>query len=248
MLVNRKKSAVPEWLVKRPIAHRGIFNNKNGVPENSLLAFQKAIDSGFPFEMDLRMLACGTFVLFHDEKLGRLTQAKGVVAGKAAYKEVKELKLLGTSEKVPTLEEMLELVLGKVPLMIELKNISRIGINGEKLLRILAKYNGEFSVHSYSSELIGWFADNAPDIPRGLVFSRFTHELFSLAVERARPKFVAFKMGHFDSAALHYCRSRHLPTIAYTVRNDGEQAVALKNCDNFIFERFIPRADGINAG
>src|SRR3954467_15277818 len=108
------------WLVRTPIAHRGLHAAGEGRPENSLAAFAHAAALGFPAELDVRLTRDGEVVVFHDRALGRLTGAAGRVEERAAA-EVRALRLLGTRERVPLLREVLDLIGGRVPLLIELK-------------------------------------------------------------------------------------------------------------------------------
>src|SRR3954466_4751370 len=108
------------WLVRTPIAHRGLHAARDGRPENSLAAFAHACALGFPAEMDVRLTRDGEVVVFHDRALERLTGASGSVDERTAA-ELRGLRLLGTAEPVPLLRDVLALVAGRVPLLIELK-------------------------------------------------------------------------------------------------------------------------------
>ena len=112
------------WIVKTPIAHRGYFGED--IPENSLAAFKQAIKHKLPIELDVTALADGTPVVFHDEKLARMTGHDGFISN-SSLADIANLKLQGTKEKIPTFAEVLELVDGKVPLMIEIKNFGKVG-------------------------------------------------------------------------------------------------------------------------
>ena len=107
------------WLVEQPIAHRGLHDKDT--PENSLSAFSKAIEAGYPIELDVRLIADGTVVVFHDNSLSRLTENDGYI--KFLNKEdLKYLTLKDSEEKIPTFEEVLNLVNGQVPLLIGSNN------------------------------------------------------------------------------------------------------------------------------
>ena len=135
------------WLVETPIAHRGYWG-KNA-PENSLSAFSKAIEKGYAIELDVQLLADNTVVVFHDESLARMTGNDGYL--KYLNKEdLKALTLKGSKEKIPTLKEVLALVDGKVPLLIEIKNKHKVGNLEQAVLEELKSYNGEFAVQSFN--------------------------------------------------------------------------------------------------
>ena len=112
------------WIVKSPIAHRGLFGEK--IPENSLLAFKQAIKNKLPIELDVTALADGTPVIFHDEKLARMTGRDGFISS-MSLADISDLKLQGTKEKIPTLAEALDVIDGKVPVLIEIKNFGKVG-------------------------------------------------------------------------------------------------------------------------
>src|SRR4051812_45971454 len=108
------------WLARTPIAHRGLHAAREGRPENSIGAFAHSCALGFPAELDVRLTRDGEVVVFHDRTLKRLTGAAGRVEDRDAA-ELRALRLLGTRERLPLLREVLELVAGRVPLLIELK-------------------------------------------------------------------------------------------------------------------------------
>ncbi len=114
------KRDLPKWLTKTPIAHRGLHDIAKGVPENSLLAFQKAIEGDYAIELDVRLTGDGQVVVFHDPDLRRLCGREGIVA-QIPLAELKELTLLGTQEKVPSFRDVLDMVKGRVPLVVEIK-------------------------------------------------------------------------------------------------------------------------------
>lgn len=228
-----------KWIKNRPIAHRGLFDNAAGVPENSLKAFKRAIAGGYPFEMDVRMLPCGTLVVFHDESLERMTGAKESIH-ETSYKDIRALQLLGTDERIPTFKEMLSIVNGNVPLMIEIKNEGEAGEMESRILGLLGKYTGAYSVHSYNSASMGWFFKNDSRIPRGQVFGRFTEEELLKAEEIGKPQFMVFNTSCLDKEAIEHCRAKGMPVLAFTTKDFKNHEQALILCDNVIFEGYLP--------
>ena len=142
------------WLVEQPIAHRGLHDKDT--PENSLAAFSKAIEAGYPIELDVRLIADGTVVVFHDNSLSRLTENDGYI--KFLNKEdLKYLTLKDSEEKIPTFEEVLNLVNGQVPLLIEVKNESKVGQLESKVIELLKDYKGEYAVQSFNPYVLEYF-------------------------------------------------------------------------------------------
>lgn len=157
------------WLFSRPIAHRGLHGID--VPENSLLAFQKAIDARIPIEIDVRPIDDGTVVVFHDEKLTRMTDRDGYVCN-LTKSDLEEIRLKNSDEKIPTFSEVLEFINGRTPLLIEIKNESKVGTLERNTLDLLSAYKGEFAVQAFNPYSLEFFKNNAPQIQRGpaLVF------------------------------------------------------------------------------
>lgn len=234
------------WLVETPIAHRG-YHTKN-IPENSLAAFSKAIEKGYAIELDVKMLADGTLVVFHDESLARMTGNDGYV--KYLNKEdLKALTLKGSKEHIPTFQEVLDLVDGKVPILVELKNYFKPGKYEQAVIDTLKKYKGEFAVQSFNPYSLGYIKEHAPNFIRGQLSSYFKGEKLSWlkkAVLRSmrfnkrvsEPHFI-----NYDASTLpnRYVRKyKNLPLIAHVVRSNEEYRRVVKYCDNIIFEKFDP--------
>ena len=142
------------WLCSQPIAHRGLHGNS--VPENSLLAFSRAIENGFAIELDVRPIDDGTVVVFHDDKLTRMTNRDGYVCN-LSKEELDTIRLKNSDEKIPTFKEVLDFVAGRTPILIEIKNESQVGALEQSTLDLLASYNGEYAVQSFNPYSIEFF-------------------------------------------------------------------------------------------
>lgn len=147
------------------IAHRGIYDNKK-IVENTIPAFKKAISKGYAIELDLHLSKDNKIIVFHDDTLDRLTDKKGKVES-LPLEEIKKLKLLNVAS-IPTLEEVLELVKGKVPLLIELKDSRGFTLEKE-VSKMLENYKGEFAIQSFDPRTVLWFRLFKKDITRGLL-------------------------------------------------------------------------------
>ena len=152
----------------RLVAHRGLHDNGRGVPENSMTAFQLAIERGHAIELDVRITADNKLVVFHDDTLQRMTGVPGEV-DRWVLEDLKKLRLLGTEEAIPTVEEMLSLVNGQVPLLIEIKNdkSENVGRLEPLLMALLAEYQGFFILESFNPEVLVWLRRNAPQYISG---------------------------------------------------------------------------------
>ena len=154
------------FLESNLIAHRGFFDNANGIPENSMIAFERAIENSYIIELDVHLLKDGKIVVFHDDNLGRMTGVDKKIKD-CTYEDIKNLRLLKTNEKIPLFEDVLRLVDGRVAILIELKYDVKVGLLEQKILPMLHKYTGKYAVQSFNPMTIMWFRKNAPQIIRG---------------------------------------------------------------------------------
>ncbi|MGE5401763.1 MAG: glycerophosphodiester phosphodiesterase family protein [Ignavibacteriales bacterium] len=236
-----------DWLLKIPISHRGLHDNIS-VPENSLAAFKASMAEGYPIELDVRLLADGHLAVFHDLYLSRMTSQKGSVLKKNS-REVRRMRLLDTNETIPLLSEVLELVNGRVPLLIEVKNRKQVGILESRLLHMLKGYKGEYAIESFNPLSVKWFRNYAPQIIRGQLSGAFGS--IRSAGRRAllrgyffsrlsRPDFIAYDIKYLPARRVNNFRLRGIPVIGYTAKSRREFELAGKYCDNVIFEGFLP--------
>lgn len=241
-----------QWLVTRPSAHRGLHANHAKRPENSLAAFEAAAEAGLPIELDVQLSADEKLFVIHDEDLERLTGQPGLIWNFSSEK-LRELRLLDTNEKIPTLQEVFELVRGRVPILIEIKNIRNTRRIDSVLLDAVQTYDGPIAIESFNILSIAWFRRNAPEIPRGVLVSDFkdikvvgllkrllVHVILhhSLVVWFAHPHFVAYELKMLPCMAARITKFRKKPVISWTIRTASERAQAKKHSDNYIFERF----------
>ncbi len=235
------------WLFTKPIAHRGLHNAE--LPENSIAAFENAIVNGFPVELDVRLIDDGTVVVFHDDKLARMTGQDGYVCN-LKQEDLPLLPLKGTSETIPTFEQVLQTVNGRTPLLIEVKNEGKVGLLEKNTLELLKDYKGDFAVQSFNPFTIEYFKDNAPEMTRGILSCFYENSNLSwykrFALKRlmlnkvAKPQFVAYDRKSLPNKYVTKCG---LPTLAWTVRSNTEMEITAPVCDNVIFENFLPVAE-----
>ena len=154
------------------LAHRGLHTKDKKIPENSLAAFGRAADAGYGIELDLQLSKDGQIVVFHDDTLKRVCGIDGRVDD-FTYDQLCAFRLCGTKERIPLFSEVLKLVDGRVPLLVEFKNGPRNDMLCEKTLPMLREYKGIFCIESFSPFIVRWFRKNAPDIMRGQLASTF---------------------------------------------------------------------------
>lgn len=247
---------LPHPFVTIPLAHRAYHDVAAGRPENSRAAIQAAIDIGYGIEIDLQMSADGQAMVFHDYELTRLTGRKGVVRQLMAA-ELQEIPLLGKNETIPALPEVLEMVAGQVPLLIEIKDQdgamgSNVGPLERATAHALEGYAGPVAVMSFNPHSVAAMAEVAPNIPRGITTSAFVQANWPLNAEtcdrlRAIPDFertgacfISHQVSDLKRPRLADLRESGVPVLTWTVTSQ-DQADAVKDlCDNITFEQFAP--------
>lgn len=229
------------WLTRRPIAHRGYHDLNRARWENTVSAFDAAIERDYAIECDVHLSADGVPVVFHDPVLGRLAGRDGSVHELTAA-ELTRLSIGGTQDRIPTLAAMLARVRGRVPLVIELK-----GAEGkdEELVaavaRALAGYDGKAAIMSFDHRLVRRFAADAPGIPAGLTAEEATvpalEAHFSML---AHPiSFVSFAVADLPNPFVAFVRDKlAMPVITWTVRNARDKAATFAHADQMTFEGF----------
>jgi glycerophosphoryl diester phosphodiesterase len=242
------------FLTARPIAHRGLHDRAAGRIENSAPAFAAAMAHDYPIECDVRLAGDGGAVVFHDERLDRLTGETGFVAARP-LSALTRITLAGATDRIPAFPELLEQVGGGVLLVIELKSAGRR--NGELLDAVLgglAGYRGPFALMSFDSRLVTGLAERAPGIVRGIVADRMIDPAWRplpfaerLALRHlahlatSRPQFISFEAAGLPSAAARRFRLAGLPVLSWTVRSEAPARRARRYCDQITFEGFLPR-------
>lgn len=226
------------------IAHRGLYN-KVDTPENSMKAFENAIARGYAIELDVNMTLDGHLVVFHDESLKRMTGIKNDITS-LNLNEVKKLKLLGTDNNIPTFEDVLMFVNGRVPLMIEIKRNERYKELMLKLMKLLNKYNGEYVIESFDPRIIYWLRKNAPDVIRGQLSAKNIREvkgrLLKLLLGKmffnflTKPNFISYLYTEVDNKFYKKQKRKNRFVAVWTVRSKEEYQKVKDNADMFIFE------------
>lgn len=224
------------WLRGTTFAHRGLHGP--GVPENGLSAAAAAIARGLGIECDVHKAADGAPMVFHDDSLERLTGQPGRLAERTAA-ELGAIRLLGSEDTVPTLRALLDLVAGRVPLLIELKapEDGRIGALCLAVRRVLEGYRGAHAVMSFDPVIVSWFAQHAPHIVRGLVVTEQDDKALPgrlrrhRALWRAKPDFLSYDIRDLPARFPAAQRRRGLPLVTWTVRSADLLDRALAHAD-----------------
>lgn len=237
-----------DWLFKTPIAHRGLHTSK--FPENSLGAFERAIEKGYIIELDVHLLKDGEIAVFHDDTLSRMTSKSGKIKNLTS-KDLKNYNLNNTKFVIPTLDEVLSLIDGKVPLLIETKTDRKAGKLERVLLEKLKGYSGKFAIQSFSPFSIRWFKKNKPEIYCGQLsggfsngdenISKFTKFVLKrmLLNKLIKPDFISYEAKYLPNKYVD--KFKNLPVLAWVVKSEEEEKRVRKFANNIIFENFEPQ-------
>lgn len=242
------------WMKEYDYAHRGLYDNEEGIPENSLLAFGAAVEQGYGIELDVQMTRDGKLAVVHDYALHRLCGNSCQVEN-MSLKELQSYELFGTKEKIPSLEEVLEFVDGRVPLIIELKPIGgNIRQITKRTVEVLDEYKGLFCIQSFEPRILIWLKHYRPDWIRGQLTEYYIrdgdetiehmedfclhHSLLNVVT---RPDYLAYNTEDRDCLTLRLCRKFFdAVEVDWTIR-DKEQYEMVKNDGAVvIFEGFQP--------
>ncbi len=233
------------FLTNKMFAHRGFWNEE--VPENSLGAFKLAVENGYGIEFDVQAIEDGTPVVFHDSKMSRMT-GKDKYIQNLSREEFEKIKLLDSEEKIPTFEETLKLVDGKVPLLIEIKHHEKVGELEAKILDLLQNYNGEYVVQSFDPFVLKWFYENAPEIWRGQLSGFFKGEKLNIISKALLKRLKTKKIAHYDFVNYDinflpnmWTKRLEVPVLTWTVDSQEKYIKAIQFADNVVFERFVPK-------
>jgi glycerophosphoryl diester phosphodiesterase len=243
-----------DWL-KRPIAHRGLHDEAKGGVENSASAVEAAIAKGYAIEVDLQCAAHGAPIVFHDRTLDRLTAERGPVADRDVA-AICAIPLRNSEDRILSLDGLLGIVDGLVPLVIEVKSTWSDDHTYERnIAEALAAYKGNVAVMSFDPDCVAAFRHVEPSLPRGLIGERFEDKGYwsdvsapqrfamrhLLTAAIARPNFIAYDIRALPALAPGIARDVfRLPLLTWTVRTEAEKNLSQLFADAMIFEGIEP--------
>ncbi len=246
---------LPAAFLGAPLAHRAYHDRSQGRPENSRAAIVAAIAAGYGIEIDLQLSSDGVALVFHDEALDRLTTSTGLIKHHTAA-ALSQIKLRDSDETIPTLAEILTLVAGRTPLLIELKDQTDTMSDTDGRLEAataaqLSSYHGPVAVMSFNPHSIAHMAHLAPQIPRGLTTSAYDPAAWGpLAPEtcdrlRAIPdydrtlsSFISHEAADLSRPRVTGLKSQGAAILCWTIRSPAAEAAARKIAQNITFEAY----------
>ena len=247
LLVRPKKKIAPDPVLLCDYAHRGLHGD--GIPENSLAAFARACENGCGIELDVQLSRDGVVMVFHDATLVRMTGREGKLCDYAT-EELAQMTLADTKEKIPTFAEVLALVNGRVPLLVELKGETTNVALCPKVAALLQDYKGPYCLESFNPMLLGEMKKYLPDAFRGMLYTNVCHEKKSRSVLNilltamalnviAKPDFIAYNQHYRDSLPVRLTTKLYsAPHFVWTTRGDREREIARTLGEHAIFELY----------
>lgn len=247
---------LPSSFANVPIAHRALHDAADGRPENSRAAIRAAIACGYGIEIDVQLSSDGAAMVFHDYHLDRLTDAQGAVQLHTSD-TLRATALRGGNEGIPDLPEVLALVAGQVPLLIEIKDQdgamgTRVGPLEQATADALAGYRGDVAVMSFNPHSVAALQQLCPDVPRGLTTSAFVSENWVLPedicahlreipdYERVGATFISHEIADLHRARVAELKSGGAVICCWTVRSAAQETQARAVADNITFETYRP--------
>lgn len=244
----------PAWLTAQPIAHRGLHDRSVGVIENTPTAGEAAARAGFAIECDVQITADGEAVVFHDFTIDRLTNGQGRVDA-LTCSQLTALTYQHCADRILPLADYLDLIGGRVPLIIEIKSRFDGDLRlAHRTAEIIRGRSEPVALMSFDPNIMEALYAIAPSIPRGIVAeAAYEHgEWLDLSadqrielthfehVARSQPDFIAWHVKDFPHATPTLMRHFGVPVLTWTVRTPGDRAQAKRFSDQIIFEGFHP--------
>lgn len=248
---------LPGSFLRLPIAHRALHDRAAGRIENSPAAIRAAVKAGYAIEVDLQLSRDGVAMVFHDEDLDRLTAETGPVNARTAA-ELGRIALRDAVETIPTLAQALDLIGGRVPLLIEIKDQTMgMGPTDGRLEAATAEavqnYPGDVAVMSFNPHSVARMARLAPHLARGITTSAYDpddwHPLPTRVCDHLRlipdydatgASFISHEAGDLNRPRVAELKAQGAHVLCWTIRSAADEALARRCADNVTFEGYLP--------
>ncbi|MCA3437924.1 MAG: phosphodiesterase [Rhodobacter sp.] len=249
---------LPGAFLTRPLAHRALHDRAAGRPENSRAAVRAGVAAGYGIEIDVQISADGQAMVFHDEDLDRLTAGHGPVKARSAA-ELGRIRLRDAEDGIPTLPEVLALVAGRVPLLIEIKDQTLTMSETDGRLEsataaALHRYAGPVAVMSFNPHAVAWMARLAPQLPRGLTTSAYDPADWAPLPEatctrlrgipdydRTGASFISHEAADLSRPRVAALKAQGAAILCWTVRSPAAEDQARRVAHNITFEGYAAR-------
>lgn len=234
------------FLTQSLIAHRGYHNINEGIPENSIPAFKKAINNKLIIELDVHILKDGNIVVFHDSNLKRMTGIDKEIKD-YNYDELKEVPLQDTKEHIPLFTDVLKLINGKVPIIVETKYDVKCGVLEKDLIEILKDYKGKYVIQSFNPFSLMYIKKHFPTALRGQLISSLNKSKIPLIKKITfgkmfftiftKPDYISCNRKILKNKTIKKFRKNNL-VLGWTIRDKKEIINIQDYCDNYVCEGF----------
>ncbi|MDE9449482.1 phosphodiesterase [Aliiroseovarius sp. Z3] len=253
--MTRSPIPLPESFLTRPIAHRALHDLTAGRPENSRAAIYAAMEAGYGIEVDLQLSKDAQAMVFHDYDLRRLTDQKGPIQQRTSV-ELGGIALAHGDEGIPTFEEVLQIVSGRVPLLVEMKDQDgamgpRTGPLEKAVAKALSGYQGDVAIMSFNPHSVATLGTLVSDRTLGLTTEAFLEKdnpLLPAATrrylrdipdfDRVNASFISHDIHDLRSPAVAKLKARNVPVLCWTVKSKADEIEARKIADNITFEGY----------
>jgi len=216
-----------DFLKKNLIVHRGVYNYK--ATENTLPAFVKCVDKNYPIELDIHILTDNSIVIYHDYNLKRLTGVNKIIET-LSYEQLSKIKI-SKKYTIPTLKQVMHIVNGKVPILIEIKDVNSNSKFEEELVKLLDNYNGLFAIQSTNPFVIDWFYKNRKHYVMGLIiYNELNYKLFKKYIKKIDFISINMKQLPFKTNKL---------VLGWTIKNKTQYKKYINLSDNLICENIL---------
>ncbi|SFS21843.1 glycerophosphodiester phosphodiesterase family protein [Yoonia litorea] len=247
---------LPESLLRIPLAHRALHDRKAGRVENSRNSIEAAIKAGYGIEIDLQLSSDGHAMVFHDDLLDRLTGETGPVRDRTRA-ALSQIALTDDGSMIPSLDDVLAMVAGQVPLLIELKDQDGamgpdVGTLERATVKALKGYSGDVALMSFNPHSVAVLAEIAPDIPRGITTSSYEAVWWPEVPEETRDKlreipdydrvdacFISHESTDLDRPRVAELKAGGAAILTWTIRSAKAEAEARRIVDNVTFEGYL---------
>ena len=231
------------FLTNNLISHRGIHDNIK-IYENTLESFKLAIKKKYTIELDIHLTKDNQIIVFHDYNTKRITN-KNQIIEKTTYKELNNQNII----HIPTLNEVLKLVNGKVPLLIEIKQNSKIGPLEKELMNILKDYKGKYAIQSFNILTLYWFKKHHPNILRGQLSYNYKkvkmNKITKILLRNmffnfiTKPNFISYKYNELSDKKIKKYKNKGITLLAWTIDTKENYKKYKSIYDNLICEKIL---------
>ncbi len=242
------------FITRLPITHRGLHDDSKNIVENSRGAVIAAIEHGYAIEIDVQLTKDNKSLVFHDKTLDRMVDKTGNLTD-FTLAELQEFCYKANGEKLISVAQLLEIVNGQVPLIIEVKSISNnVGPLEKHIADLLKNYKGEVCVMSFNPYTVREFKKIAPDIIRGIVAQHNmlpkywpkTNGIVRFIFKNLlhwfllKPDFISYHVYDLPKISVKIARYFNVPVITWTVKTPKDAEYSAKYADQITFEGFLP--------